>query len=145
MTLEPKNILKAVLSTALKIGIALLILRGLAACKHERIVPIVEPPIIVETPDPCGLKKISYIRDIEPIITTNCIASGCHANGNAPRGTALQGYASISTFMQQDSVRFFGSIRKETGYLAMPLGFPTLDYCFIQKLETWMRQGFPNN
>jgi hypothetical protein len=129
----------------LKISIALLILRGAAACEHQRIEPIVEPTIVVEMPDSCRLKTLSFAKDIEPMITINCVSSICHNNGHSPRGIGLEGHFALSTYLKNDSARFFGCIKHQGFYSYMPIGLPKLDSCNILKLEIWARQGLPNN
>lgn len=130
----------------MKIGVKtiffLFILWGGIACQHK---PIEQPILIIETPDPCGLKSVSYQKIIAPIITNNCVSSVCHNNGSAPRGIGLDGHFQLSSFVKNDSTRFFGAIRQIGFYAYMPLGRPKLDSCSIQKLETWIRQGAPNN
>jgi hypothetical protein len=133
------------LQKVLKIGFMLLILRGLFACQHKPIEQIIEPPIVVITPDSCGLKALSFKKDIEPLVTSACVSSVCHNNGNGQRGIGLEGYFNVSSFVKDDSTRFLGVIRHQPNFSQMPLGRPKLDSCSIRKLETWIRQGAPNN
>jgi hypothetical protein len=145
MKITSETIAKFILKTALKICITLLILRGVSACTHTPVSVMIEPPIIVEAPDSCGLKKLSFKKDIEPLVTSACVSSVCHNNGNGQRGIGLEGYFNISSFVKDDSTRFLGVIRHQPNFSQMPLGRPKLDSCSIQKLETWIRQGAPNS
>jgi hypothetical protein len=144
-TIEPKMFVKIIIQTAVKIGFMLLILRGLFACQHTPIEERIEPPIVIVPSDSCGLQTLSFKKDIEPMITTNCVSSVCHNSGSPPRGIGLDGHFQLSSFIKNDSARFFGSIRFEGFYNYMPIGLPKLDACSILKLETWTRQGLPNN
>jgi uncharacterized protein len=88
---------------------------------------------------------VSFKKDIEPLLRGACVDSVCHNNGNGQRGIGLDGYFSVSSFVKDDSSRFLGVIRHQPNFSQMPLGRPKLDTCSIRKLETWIRQGAPNN
>jgi hypothetical protein len=141
------RIIKILFQTTLKTVFVLLILRGVSACTHAPVALIIEPPIIVEALDSCGLKTVSFKKDIVPMMTTYCVSAVCHNDGNPPRGIALDGHFHLSAYIKNDSSRFLGSIRHEGFYDYMPIERPIkkLDSCSIKKLETWIRQGMPNN
>ena len=147
MKIITPEITSAIVQTALKIGLALLILWGLSACKHQPIVLIIEPPIVVESPDSCGLKTLSFKKNIQPIVTTYCVSGVCHGGSAAVRGIDFSSHWSMSRFIKEDSTRFFGAVRHEGSFRYMPLDRPIskLDFCSIRQLETWIRQGLPDN
>lgn len=142
--LNYQNLLKMGYKMGLEIGLAFLILRGIEACRHVPESP--EPtPISVEKTDSCGLKTISFSRDIDPIFKTNCVSGVCHNNTNGQRGIGLDGYDFVSAYMRVDSTRILGAIRHKPNYYAMPLGRPKLDSCSILKIAAWVQLGLPNN
>jgi hypothetical protein len=98
---------------------------------------------------PCDSLNVTYSKNIEPIIRTNCYR--CHSNANAvvfatsqygPR--YLEGYDSLKKFVDYGVV--LGSIKHlPPPYKAMPKGAPKLSDCDIAKIEKWINEGAPNN
>jgi hypothetical protein len=93
---------------------------------------------------PCDTSKISYSRDIVPILQTNCYR--CHDINNAAlfsNGNLLDNYKSLKDHIKNGLV--IGNIEYAKGYLPMPKGAPRLSDCDIAKIRSWVRQDTLNN
>lgn len=104
------------------------------ACQHAPSA-LVEP-IIQELPDSCALKNVAYKNKIETLFITHCYA--CHSGRGASKGINLEGYEGLKWWINNDSMRILGVIRKGE----MP---PTgkIPNCQILQLETWIQKGMP--
>src|SRR5687768_3675207 len=72
---------------------------SIAACKH---VPLKKPIGSIDTtgnggnnPKPCSPDSVYFNRDILPLLSSNCAASGCHDAGSAQDGVILTDYQKI--------------------------------------------------
>src|SRR5690606_15432044 len=92
---------------------------------------------------PCDTTMATYSLKISSIISTQCAYSGCHS-GVAPADqidlTTYQGLKNIV-----DNGTLLGSIKRETGYVAMPPNTSMLDKCLIENIEKWVQEGALNN
>jgi hypothetical protein len=94
----------------------------------------------------CDLTTISFKADIAPIFEATC--DKCHDEANnATAGNKynLDGYENIKTFELKYSGAILGSIQHKKGYNYMPKFSRKLDNCNIAKIETWIKDGMPNN
>jgi hypothetical protein len=87
----------------------------------------------------CDVENVSFSSTIDPIIDQNC--KSCHFNGNRT-GVTLVTYENIK--ISAESGELLGSIKHLPGYDPMPQG-GKLDDCTIEKIETWINNGTPNN
>lgn len=88
---------------------------------------------------PCDLGNVTYIANILPIIQNNC--RGCHSGDPPEGGLSLLSYSDISVIAANGKLE--GVIKNLYG-IAMPPGFELTD-CEIQKLDKWIRLGYPEN
>jgi len=91
--------------------------------------------------DGCLTENMSYQDDILPIITTDCY--GCHNVASNFGNITLEGYDEISKHVA--SGELIGSIKHAAGYSPMPQGSSKLLDCEIEKIESWINDGAPNN
>ena len=135
---QMKNIkgLKTVLTIA-----TLAALIGLGSCyrdKADQLYPNSVAGITV-----CDTATVTFSGTIKPIIDQHCALSGCHDGSNASTWT-MQDYNSIITYCVSTN-KLIGSIKHESGFVAMPQGAPKLDDCTISKFEVWVNSGAMNN
>jgi hypothetical protein len=88
---------------------------------------------------------ISYSAQVDPIFKNNC--TGCHNSSVANGNVNLTSYSQVK--IQVDNQRngtpvFLGSIKRLTGFVAMPQTF-SLDDCKIATIQKWIDQGAANN
>ncbi len=94
----------------------------------------------------CDTTDVSYSRDIEPIISKNCLM--CHGSSvyaTSGGGINLDGYSNISMFLATNKDRLLGAIKWQQGYSKMPKDRQQLNECDILKIETWINNNYPNN
>lgn len=89
----------------------------------------------------CSTDDMSYVNDILPIIDQNCMV--CHSASANFGGVTLEGYDALKIWV--DNGRFLGSIRRDPGFSPMPQGQPQILQCNIEKIESWINDGAPNN
>lgn len=94
-------------------------------------------------PTECISDSMSYVTNIEPIISHNCYA--CHSLINAPaNGTmVLEGYDELIKYVNNGQL--LGAIKWESGFSRMPQDAPQLPDCDIIKIESWINDGAPDN
>lgn len=85
----------------------------------------------------CSKINSDYSSDIKPIISANCLSSGCH-NTNSPNGdfttyTSLKAKADNGTLDNR-------VIQQKT---MPPSGALSIDQ--LQKIKCWLNSGSPNN
>ena len=87
---------------------------------------------------PCRIMSSTYKKDIKPIIITKCATnSGCHSY-NSPFGN-FRNFNELKSTCENGSFRQRVIIQK-----SMPPGEP-LDYCELEKIKIWLREGAKNN
>lgn len=89
----------------------------------------------------CEADSIKFTTDVVPIINSNCMP--CHNNEQQKGGITLVTYDDISAMADNGSL--MGTIRHESGYVAMPENAAKINDCYIHALETWISNGKPNN
>jgi uncharacterized membrane protein len=84
---------------------------------------------------------VSFATFVKPIMENRC--QGCHS-GTIPSGNlALTNYAQIKASALTPA--FMGSMRKLAAYSFMPKGGTQLSACELNKIESWIKRGSPNN
>lgn len=91
--------------------------------------------------NPCVTEDMSYANDIAPIIQANCFA--CHSTGSNLAGILLDSYSGLKQAV--DNGRLLGAINHLSGFSPMPKDASKLSACNIQKIESWVNAGTPNN
>ncbi|MBK7344367.1 MAG: hypothetical protein IPJ06_15480 [Saprospiraceae bacterium] len=89
----------------------------------------------------CSTANMSYLNDISPILKQSC--TGCHGGTSPQGGVNLSSYANVLPFAQ--SGKLLGSVRHETGFIAMPPAGNGLPSCSINRIQAWIDQGILNN
>lgn len=91
--------------------------------------------------DDCDTTDVSFQDNIAPIFASSC--QSCHSGSNPPNGQLLVSYQNIKDGIVGGEV--MERIRHDPGYNPMPPSGIKLDPCKIELLESWIRQGLPNN
>jgi hypothetical protein len=98
--------------------------------------------------------NLSFVSDIQPILTTNCAISGCHS-GATPQGNlnleASKAYATLSKkgsgYIDVSDPKgsvFYSSIVSISAPMP-PNGMQALSACDLKRIETWMSEGAKDN
>lgn len=89
----------------------------------------------------CDTTNVKYSTHVDVIIANNC--RGCHS------GTAPSGNISLVNFTQVkasvDNGSLLGTIKHQTGFVAMPYRANKMNDCDIRKIELWVNSGAQNN
>ena len=89
----------------------------------------------------CSTEDMSYAADIFPILEENCYR--CHDAANNFGGVTLEGREELLRYVNNGEL--LGAIRHESGFSPMPKNAPMLLECEIEKIETWISAGAPDN
>ena len=85
--------------------------------------------------------EISFIKEIMPLITKNCLQ--CHDSQNHSDGLVFEKYEQIVSSAK--SGEFYDSVISLNGYAPkMPKGGKLTD-CETNLIKYWIQQGFKNN
>ncbi|MFA5330137.1 MAG: cytochrome c [Prolixibacteraceae bacterium] len=117
----------------------LLIIVSLTACYYDS-----EEKLYPQVSTSCDLTNVTFSATVKPILQASCLT--CHSNAkgnNDGGGVKIENYADVVTYVNNG--KLMGSIRHETGYIAMPNGGGKLTDCEINQLQTWIDNGTLNN
>lgn len=87
----------------------------------------------------CDTSNVTYSQSLAPVFAANC--NTCHS-GNSPSGNIrTDSYTSVKTNIS----RIRGAVNHESGYSPMPQDGGKLSDCDLTKIDTWIKQGMPEN
>lgn len=89
----------------------------------------------------CDTSAVTYTSTVEPIVNVNCL--NCHSAAENQGGITLEGYDATKAYV--DAGSFMGTINHASGSNPMPKNASKLSDCDIQKLQSWVNAGAPNN
>lgn len=138
---------------------------GLLGCPGEGTGPNgMMPPDTAD--DTTTVSQVSFADDVQPIFTTNCALSGCHAgsspqeNMNLSAGQAFANIVNVPSNQVPDLMRVRPG-EPDSSYLVfkvegtaesvggldtqMPLGGTPLPDSLIATIRAWIADGAPNN
>jgi hypothetical protein len=95
---------------------------------------------LYEIPE-CAVENMSYQNDILPIIQNNCYI--CHDAKNNFGNVTLEGYDGLKNYATNG--KLIGVINHASGFPSMPQNANKLLECEIEKIESWVTDGAPNN
>jgi len=101
------------------------------SCAKEKV-----PTTVLDTSS-CK-PNISYLNDINPIISNHCVS--CHSSKNPNGGYDLTNYDGLT----KNVSKVLGSMKQDGTAQSMPQGYKVAD-SLIQKLNCWINQGAKNN
>jgi hypothetical protein len=89
----------------------------------------------------CDTSNVTYSTSVSKILQTYC--TGCHG-GSSPSGSVdLTTYSNV--LAQVNNGKLWGDVSHASGYNAMPLGGTSLTSCELSTINTWIKNGAPNN
>jgi cytochrome c5 len=88
----------------------------------------------------CDTVNVKYSTVIKPILDLNC--KGCHSVISSVTNKPMDTYATLKPYVENGS--FGHSLRATGGYDIMPQSGP-LSNCDLEKIEAWIKAGYPNN
>lgn len=97
--------------------------------------------IIVPGDGSCEFGEISYTNDLVSIIDLYCNGA-CHNATDRQGNVVLETYNNVKPYLDDGS--FIGSIKYDPSFAAMPPG-SKLSQCDIDKIDSWIANGAPNN
>lgn len=138
-------------STSIRLPLAALFLLLLAgACRHYALVDpagggggVYVPPASTCSPD-----SVYFVRDIMPLIASNCTMSGCHDNGSAADGVVLTSYNNIMRYVRPGNAaesKLYKVVVRTDGDRMPPPPMPPLTAAQKSLLQRWINQGAKNN
>lgn len=89
----------------------------------------------------CDTSNVSYLNDIQPVLTSNCNA--CHSGASPQAGIRTDNYTDLMIIVNDG--RFQGAVNHEDGFSPMPQNAPQLDECSLAKINRWIADGANNN
>ena len=92
-------------------------------------------------PNGCNTGSVTFASTIVPLLKNNCY--DCHSSSVQQGGVILEGYANVKTYVSNG--KLLSAITHDGNASAMPQGEPKLSDCLINKIETWINNGAPNN
>jgi len=81
---------------------------------------------------------VSYTNHISPIISLHC--SGCHATQASGSGPILNTYEQVR--YETEFGNLLPCVKREVGYIPMPLGRTRVSAHDIQLIQLWMTNGY---
>lgn len=93
---------------------------------------------------PCDVTSVTYSTTVANILATSCYSCHSTATGNASgSGIIIDNYAKLKPYITNGQLA--GSINHAGGFSPMPKGATKLSSCDIQKIQTWISAGAPEN
>lgn len=95
----------------------------------------------IEDTKQCDTSEVTFQQTVDPIISTNCAVSGCHAGASPTAGLNLEDFSQLQNIANNGQLT--GRTTGSSGPV-MPPG-NALDPCDINKIRNWVEQGAPQN
>ncbi len=113
-----------------------LFLVGMNSCFYDKA------DLIYPQQATCDTAAVTYSGTVATILNSNC--NGCHGGAAAAgAGIKLDTYAGVSTWVTNG--RLLNSMLHNGQASPMPKGGSKLDACTINKVNSWITKGAPNN
>ena len=125
------------------------LLLGATACTHESLAPPNLDPDYVSSP--CSPDSAYFVRDVLPLLSSNCAMSGCHDATTRAEGIRLDHYKAV---IQTGEVRAGDPNQSELLEVCLetrpdkrmpPPPRSPLSPAQIETLRRWIAQGARNN
>lgn len=84
---------------------------------------------------------VSYSGFVKPLLEKRCVS--CHNSFLSSGNVNLEDHARLMTHIENG--KFLGAIRHAPGFSPMPQGEAKLSDCDIEKIESWINAGYPEN
>lgn len=113
-----------------------LIIIALASCEKNNEVDLYGIP-------PCDTTDLTWVNGISEIFSVYCVF--CHNVNLNYKGVRHDNFEEEMKVISRGDARLRTVINHGPGYKRMPFGGPKLSDCNIQKIETWLDNGAPEN
>jgi hypothetical protein len=87
----------------------------------------------------CDLSNVRYTTFVQPLIQSKC--KGCHSGSNPQGNLALVTYNDVKTIALNG--KLYTLLTQSSNW--MPKGGTKLDDCSLQKIQSWVSAGAPEN
>lgn len=121
----------------------------LASCVHESLAPPDLRPDYVSSP--CSPDSSYFVRDVLPILQSNCAMNGCHDAQTRAKSVRLDHYRAVMETGEvkpgrPNDSKIYAVCLENNGYKRMPpLPLSVLDSTQKSHLHRWILQGARNN
>ena len=85
--------------------------------------------------------NVSYATNVNPIIVSSC--NSCHSTSAKFGNIITDTYLDLKKIV--DNGKFIGSIKHNSGFIAMPQSSAKLNTAQIAMIEAWITEGAKNN
>ena len=93
--------------------------------------------------EPCDTTDLTWVNGISEIFSVYCVY--CHNVNLNYKGVRHDNFEEEMKVIRKGDDRLRAVINHEPGYKRMPYEGPKLSDCNIQKIETWLNNGTPEN
>lgn len=107
-----------------------------SACTYENEDELFDSPITPQILDTAGGVKVTYLKDVKPILETRCNFTGCHASGTPARQGDFSSYNGVKAKVDNNTFK-----KEVIDTKRMPLGNPPLPKIEIDILRAWLEDG----
>lgn len=127
---------------------------GLAACRHDPLIPgegIPNPNAPVVTTQGCHPDTVYFENEILPLLISNCAMSGCHDAQTRADGINITTYAGVilggevKPGKPNESDLYEKLVEDRLDKRMPPPPYPALPADKIAKVRKWIEQGAKNN
>jgi hypothetical protein len=95
-------------------------------------------------PVACDTANVKYASTVQPIIQVNCLNQGCHTAGNPNGGFSFDTYNNFKVVIENG--KLIPALKYLTGGSKnMPPNNAKLNDCDINKIDAWVKSGYPEN
>ena len=92
-------------------------------------------------PTNCDTSGVTFSGTVLPLLQSNCL--GCHNQAGGQGGIILEGHA--NTVIRVNDGTLMGAINHASGFSPMPKNGQKLAQCDINRIQTWINAGAPDN
>ncbi|MBL7805036.1 MAG: hypothetical protein JNL02_14945 [Saprospiraceae bacterium] len=88
----------------------------------------------------CDTSSVRYGNFIQPLLQNQC-TPGCHSGAQPTGNLDFNQYINVKTAALDG--RLWAALNRSTSW--MPQNGPKLDDCTLQRIDTWIKAGAPEN
>ena len=138
---------RPVSTSLLTVSLGLLLL--VAGCQHESLAPPNLAPDYISSP--CSPDSAYFVRDVLPILASNCAVSGCHDASTRAEGVRLDHYQAVLQTAEvragdpDNSELFEVCVETSPDKRMPPPPRSPLSPGQVETLRRWIAQGARNN
>jgi len=134
-------------TSLLTVSVGFLLL--VAGCQHESLAPPNLDPDYISSP--CSPDSAYFVRDVLPILASNCAVSGCHDASTRAEGVRLDHYRAVIQTAEvragdpENSELFEVCVETRPEKRMPPPPRSPLSSAQVETLRRWIAQGARNN